>query len=182
MKPDLPNIDPVMGDKGGLYVETGLVELFQMLRRSWLLGTPNAFEAETLAGRPVSGLEDLRSQLQAIGFSAGLVTSAEAMAPDISGRGVFCFDAAETTLVEHRGVAFEREPNGVGDFIAALSTGLYAPGQGLPQRTAGVARRWSGCWNARRRWVWVNWRWCKRRPTGRLRWIRPMRPLAQSPA
>ena len=139
-KPDLPIIiDPVMGDKGRLYVETGLVELFQNAAPGLAsLITPNAFEAETLAGRPVSGLEDLRSQLQAIGFSAGLVTSAEAMAPDISGRGVFCFDAAETTLVEHRGIAFEREPNGVGDFIAALSTGLYTPGQGLPQRTARI--------------------------------------------
>ena len=139
-KPDLPIIiDPVMGDKGRLYVEAGLVELFRAAAPGLAsLITPNAFEAETLVGRAVTCLDDLRSQLQAIGFDAGLVTSAESMAPDISGRGVFCFDAAETTLVEHRGIAFEREPNGVGDFIAALSTGLYTPGQGLPQRTARI--------------------------------------------
>ncbi|MEC8274472.1 MAG: hypothetical protein VX005_01525, partial [Pseudomonadota bacterium] len=32
----------------------------------------------------------------------------------------------------------EREPNGVGDFIAALSTGLYTSGKGLTQRTARI--------------------------------------------
>ena len=66
------------------------------------------------------------------------MTSAESMAPDIGGRGVFCFDAAEAALIEQPAVTFEREPNGVGDFIAALSTGLYSPGTGLTQRTARI--------------------------------------------
>lgn len=139
-KPGLPIvIDPVMGDKGRLYVEAGLVELFRTAAPGLAsLITPNAFEAETLAGRAAAGLDDLRGELQAIGFPAGLVTSAESMAPDIGGRGVFCFDAAEAALIEHPAVTFEREPNGVGDFIAALSTGLYSPGTGLTQRTARI--------------------------------------------
>ena len=138
--PDLPIIiDPVMGDKGRLYVEAGLVELFRNAAPGLAsLITPNAFEAETLVGRAVTGLDDLRSELQAIGYAAGLVTSAETMVPDTFGRGVLCFDAAEAALIEHPAVTFEREPNGVGDFIAALSTGLYAPGKGLTQRTARI--------------------------------------------
>jgi len=42
-------------------------------------------------------------------------------------------------MVHHEGLSFQREPNGVGDFVAALSAGLYAQGT-LLERTERISK------------------------------------------
>ena len=136
-RPELPIIiDPVMGDKGRLYVEAGLVDQFRTAAPELAsLVTPNAFEAATLADDTLASPEDMAQRLKARGFGSGLITSAETLSPDTGKRGVYCFDQTGTAMIEHRLVAFEREPNGVGDFVAALSAGLYGLEQPLVART-----------------------------------------------
>ena len=158
-KPDLPIIvDPVMGDKGRLYVDPALPGVYRERTPSLAsLITPNAFEAVTLLDQPAPpGLEALAAGLSGLGFGAGAVTSAETLlSPPIAAtdttadtataaetgpraKAIFTFDSAETKRIDHEGVIFPRDPNGVGDFVAALSAGLYPLGS-LAERTGWIA-------------------------------------------
>ena len=139
-KPDLPIIvDPVMGDKGKLYVDPGLVTVFRERVPSLAtLITPNAFEAQTLAGHDPSTIDDLLAPLIAGGFASGLITSAETLLSASSERAILCFENGQHQIIRHPGLSFARDPNGVGDFVAALSAGLHGQGT-LAERTERIA-------------------------------------------
>lgn len=140
-KPDLPIIiDPVMGDKGRLYVDPALVTVFRERAPSLAsLITPNVFEAQTLIDAQEPGLTRLAHRLQQAGFAQGLITSAETLLPASSDRAIMCFEPQGQSIVHHEGLSFQREPNGVGDFVAALSAGLYGQGT-LHQRTERISK------------------------------------------
>jgi len=142
-KPGLPIIvDPVMGDKGRLYVEAPLVATYRERVPSLAsLITPNAFEARTLVGRETDDLtlDDLVAALTAKGMASGLVTSAETFVEGASDRAILSFEQGASTLTRHASVGFARDPNGVGDFVAALSAGLYGQGT-LAARTDRIAK------------------------------------------
>jgi len=140
-KPDLPIIvDPVMGDNGKLYVDPGLVAVFRERVPSLAsLITPNAFEAQTLVGEEPAETDVLLERLISGGFSSGLITSAETLLPASSDRAILCFSPEEHQIIRHPGLSFARDPNGVGDFVAALSAGLYGQGT-LSERTERIAR------------------------------------------
>ena len=139
-KPDLPIIvDPVMGDKGRLYVDPALPAVYRDRAPSLAsLITPNAFEAETLLGASPSGLEGLVKGLQDRGFDAGVITSAETLAEVSAAKAILAFEGSQQTLIEHDAVVFPRDPNGVGDVVAALSAGLYGIGS-LAERTGWIS-------------------------------------------
>ncbi len=146
-KPDLPIIvDPVMGDKGRLYVEPSLVSLYRERAPSLAsLITPNAFEAQTLAALETGTAAELVTALRATGFAQGVITSAESL-PDVAqgtggDKALITFEANgdKHDMIRHPGVVFPRDPNGVGDFVAALSAGLYGQGS-LRARTERITR------------------------------------------
>jgi len=142
-KPDLPIIvDPVMGDKGRLYVEPGLVGAYRdRVPGLASLITPNAFEAQTLNGTESSDLDGLVAGLRLGGFDEGLITSAETLLDPTPERAILCYERGGNghRLVRHEGLQFQRDPNGVGDFVAALSAGLYGQGS-LHDRAERIAR------------------------------------------
>jgi len=142
-KPDLPIIiDPVMGDKGRLYVDPALVGVFRERVPSLAsLITPNAFEAQTLTGLENPTLGALVKAFRAMGLDEGLITSAETLLAETEQRAILCFERGATDfhLTRHEALTFDREPNGVGDFVAALSAGLYGEGD-LLSRTDRIAR------------------------------------------
>ena len=142
-KPDLPIIvDPVMGDKGRLYVEPALVAVYRdRVPGLASLITPNAFEAQTLNSAQTDDPTALVRGLRLAGFDEGLITSAETLLEPTPERAILCFDRSSTDhrLVRHEGLHFQRDPNGVGDFVAALSAGLYDQGS-LHDRTERIAR------------------------------------------
>jgi pyridoxine kinase len=140
-KPDLPIIiDPVMGDKGRLYVDPALVTVFRERAPSLAsLITPNVFEAQTLIDRAEAQIDSLAGGLEQSGFQNGLITSAETLLPPSPNRAILGFEPSGHSIVHHEGLSFQREPNGVGDFVAALSAGLYGQGT-LLDRTKRISR------------------------------------------
>lgn len=140
-KPNLPIIiDPVMGDKGRLYVDPALVTVFRERAPSLAsLITPNLFEAQTLVDATEQELDRLVIGLEQTGFASGLITSAETLLSPSPNRAILCFEPNRQNMVHHEGLSFQREPNGVGDFVAALSAGLYAQGT-LLERTERISK------------------------------------------
>ena len=125
-----------MGDKGRLYVDPALVTVFRERAPSLAsLITPNVFEAQTLVDDGEANLHTLAENLEQAGFAEGLITSAETLLPPSPDRAILCFEPSGQKFVHHEGLSFQREPNGVGDFVAALSAGLYGQGSLLDRTT-----------------------------------------------
>jgi pyridoxine kinase len=131
--------DPVMGDKGGLYVpEATAAAIRDRLMLLADIATPNRYELEWMAG---TGLPDLRSTIaaaRAAGPATMLVTSAPAMMADSAAN--LLVTGNQALLAEHRLV--ERPPNGLGDLTAAVYLARVLagrkPAEALQSTTAAV--------------------------------------------
>jgi pyridoxine kinase len=126
--------DPVIGDNGRVYVRDGVEQAIreQLLPLADVL-TPNHFELERLAGRPVASLEQAVSAARALiqlGPKVVVVTSVQ--------HGQAATDQVETLAVTADAVwvatclRLGRVPNGGGDLLAALLLGRLASGYSLP--------------------------------------------------
>ncbi len=109
--------DPVMGDKGGLYIPQATAEAIRdHLLPLASLATPNRFELAWLAGRESHDNHGLMDAALTLGPSRVLVTSAYALMAGnvanlyLSGRSAF--------LAEHRMI--DDPPNGPGDLLSAV--------------------------------------------------------------
>ncbi len=113
--------DPVIGDEGRLFVAEGLIQVFRdSLVPAASVVTPNQFELETLAGRPVRTMETLRTAADALMLRAQRVVVTGCALDDAPA------DVIETIVCgtgsPHR-IAAKRlpiRPNGAGDLFAAL--------------------------------------------------------------
>jgi pyridoxine kinase len=118
--------DPVMGDRGGLYVPEETAEAIRdRLVPIADIATPNRFELEWMSG---ARLDDIKS-VMAAALHAGppimLVTSAPAMMA--GGTGNLLLTSSEALLSEHR--IIEQPPNGLGDLTAAVFLSRLLDGQ-----------------------------------------------------
>ncbi len=123
--------DPVIGDVGrGIFVRPGIPEFMRehAVPAADLI-TPNQFELELLAGRRISGLDDLNVALDtahALGPSVVLVTSVQ-LADTPAGRiDMVASDARSRWRV--RTPMLPLSINGAGDAVAALFFVHYARG------------------------------------------------------
>ena len=113
-------VDPVLGDEGrGFFVSDEVCQAVkaELIPRADLV-TPNVFELEFLAGRPLHGVSDLIAAARGLKRPA-LVTSAPAGEGEI---GVLYVDETTVVLAAHR--RLKTVPQGTGDLICAL----YAAG------------------------------------------------------
>lgn len=120
--------DPVIGDKGGLYVAEALA---QGMRDQLLpladIATPNRYELEWLTD---TRLDDMRATMAAALAAPPptmLVTSAPAMMAN--GTGNLLVTQTQALLAEHRTV--DRPPNGLGDLSAAVFLARLLAGQSM---------------------------------------------------
>ncbi len=118
--------DPVMGDKGGLYVpETTAAAMRDLLLPLADVATPNRYELEWIAGRRLDDLSAIVTAARRIGPPRMLVTSAPGRAEgDI---GNLLVTPRDALLAEHRQI--DGPPSGMGDltssvFLARLLAGL----------------------------------------------------------
>ncbi len=139
-KPDLIYLcDPVIGDRGGLYVEEGIAaEIRDSLLPLASIITPNRFELGWLSGQDTSSNDGICTAFERLGVPEGVVTSAHAMmAGSIAN---LHFGTGVTLLAEHR--ELERVPNGLGDLLSALFLAQRLGGQegevALERAVAGV--------------------------------------------
>lgn len=118
--------DPVIGDRGGLYVPQATAEAI----RDHLLpladiATPNRAELDWLAGRQCETLEQIAATARGLPPKAMLVTSA----PAGEGRiGNLWVESDAALLAGHDVVA--TPPNGLGDLTAALLLAQRLEGKG----------------------------------------------------
>lgn len=128
VRPDAPwCCDPVMGDReAGLYVERPVADFFRAHAARADILTPNHFELEVLAGRPLPSLSavlDAAAALRACGPRLLLVSSVDA--PDLPE------DQLGTLLVTDRCAWIAGTPRlplaakGAGDLLAALFLGRW---------------------------------------------------------
>jgi pyridoxine kinase len=111
-------VDPVLGDAGqGFFVSEEVREAVkaELLPRADLV-TPNLFELEFLAGRPLDGLADIIAAARELKRPA-LVTSAPAGEGEI---GALYVDETTAVLAAHR--RLKVVPQGTGDLICVLYT------------------------------------------------------------
>lgn len=124
------HIDPVMGDRNdGLYVNEGLVAQYRDLLVPLADGmTPNHFELELLAGRPLSSLDEVVAaarELIARGPGWIVVTSAAPMAAAPGTLQLAVVTRDEATVVTHPEIAIPPSVHGTGDvFMAGVTAGL----------------------------------------------------------
>lgn len=118
--------DPVIGDKGGLYVpEATAVAIRDRLMSIADVATPNRYELSWMAGEP---LDDISSVLRAASDAAPstmLVTSAPAMMNGSIAN--LLLTPSRAHLAEHR--LIDRPPNGLGDLTAAVYLARHLAGQ-----------------------------------------------------
>jgi pyridoxine kinase len=118
--------DPIMGDKGGLYVAR---EIAEALRDRLLpvadIATPNRFELEWTSGAKLDAIKSVMSAALDAGPPTMLVTSAPAMMS--GGTGNLLLTANDALLSEHR--IIERPPNGLGDLTSAVFLARWLDGQ-----------------------------------------------------
>jgi pyridoxine kinase len=106
--------DPVLGDTGGFYVSDEIAHaMTQKLVPAADLITPNAWELETIAGKPVTNLRDMRAAAQSLGKPV-LVTSA----PSQTGAAAAYVSGQTAWLVETPRAP--SAPKGTGDLFTAL--------------------------------------------------------------
>ena len=132
-------VDPVLGDAGrGFFVSDEVCQAVkaELVPRADLV-TPNIFELEFLAGRPLDSVSDIIAAARGLKRPA-LVTSAPAGEGEI---GVLYVDEASAVLAAHR--RLKTVPQGTGDLICALYTaGLIeglAPAAALERATRATA-------------------------------------------
>ncbi len=116
--PDLLYLcDPVMGDKGGLYVPA---ETAQAIRDELVplaaVATPNRYELAWMSGAELETNTDIMDAALALGPAKMLVTSSVPMMS--GGIGNLFLSGSHALLAEHR--AIENVPNGLGDLLASL--------------------------------------------------------------
>jgi pyridoxine kinase len=131
--------DPVMGDRGGLYVPVATAAaICNVLMPLADIATPNRHELEWMAGDPLSDMRAILAAAERAGPARMLVTSAPAMLA--GGMGNLLVGPARTLLAEHR--AIENPPNGLGDLTAAVFLARILDGMGdekaLQSTTAAV--------------------------------------------
>lgn len=118
--------DPVIGDKGGLYVpEATAVAIRDRLMPIADVATPNRYELSWMAGEP---LDDISAVLRAASDAAPptmLVTSAPAMMNGSIAN--LLLTPSRAHLAEHR--LIDRPPNGLGDLTAAVYLARHLAGQ-----------------------------------------------------
>ncbi len=131
--------DPVIGDRGGLYVPETLAESIRdRLLPLADIATPNRFELEWLTGAPLPDLPAAMSAALHAGPPIMMVTSAPAT--HAGGIGNLLLTGNEALLAEHRMVP--DAPHGLGDltaavFLARLMDGIPHP-KALQSTTAAV--------------------------------------------
>jgi len=131
--------DPIMGDKGGLYVpEATAVALRDVLLPIADVATPNLYELAWIAGRDVDHIDDAMAAAAEASPKTMLVTSSPGSVPgNIANLLLTPYGAY---LAEHRAV--ENPTKGPGDLTAALYTAWIlkglAPGEALRRATASV--------------------------------------------
>ncbi len=108
--------DPVIGDAGGLYVPA---DLALAIRETLLpladIATPNRFELEWLAGRPLDDTDRIVEAARGLAPAETLVTSAPAGDPARIGNLLVA--GSEAVLAAH--ARADRPPHGTGDLFAA---------------------------------------------------------------
>lgn len=132
-------VDPVLGDTGrGFFVSEDVCRAVasHLVPRADVI-TPNLFELEYLAGRPLADSAAVIAAARDLG-PAALVTSALATEDRI---GALYVDRASATLASHRRLA--QVPQGTGDllcalFAAAMLEGL-TPAAALDRAVRGMA-------------------------------------------
>jgi pyridoxine kinase len=118
--------DPVMGDKGGLYVpETTATAIRDRLMPLADIATPNRYELEWMTGADLPDLKSTVAAARAANPATMLVTSAPAMMANSAGN--LLVTTKHALLAEHRLV--ERPPNGLGDLTAAVYLGRVLSGR-----------------------------------------------------
>ena len=117
--PDLIYVcDPVIGDKGGLYVPTEVAEAIKAeLIPLATIATPNRYELAFLIGRELSSNHEIMQAALELGPAQMLVTSAEPLMS--GGTGNLYVSDKSAILAEHRAIA--NAPNGLGDLFGALT-------------------------------------------------------------
>jgi pyridoxine kinase len=131
--------DPVMGDKGGLYVpEATAAAIRDRLMPLADIATPNRYELEWMTGTDQPDLRSTVAAARAAGPATMLVTSAPAMMAGSTANLLVTGDQA--LLAEHR--LLERPPNGLGDLTAAVYLARVLagrrPAEALQSATAAV--------------------------------------------
>lgn len=131
--------DPVMGDKGGLYVpEATAVAIRDLLMPVADVATPNRYELAWMTGNPLDDVSSLLQAAQDAAPPAMLVTSAPAMMNGSIAN--LLLTPSQALLAEHRMI--DRPPNGLGDLTAAVYLARLlsgqAPEKALQSTTAAV--------------------------------------------
>ncbi|GAB4350477.1 MAG: pyridoxal kinase PdxY [Oricola sp.] len=116
--PDAVHVcDPVLGDRGGLYVPEQVAEAIRdLLFATADIVTPNRHEFAWLTGTEAATNEDIRAAAGGLAMRHVLVTSAHSLLA--GGTGNLLVSGRHATLVEHRHI--DNPPNGPGDLTAAL--------------------------------------------------------------
>ncbi|MBT9372704.1 pyridoxal kinase PdxY [Rhizobium sp. CSW-27] len=116
--PDLLYVcDPVMGDKGGLYVPEATAEAIRdHLIPLASLATPNRYELAWLSGASLDSNQAVMDAALALGPPRMLVTSAVPMMA--GGTGNLYLTGSHALLAEHR--LIDNPPNGLGDLLSAV--------------------------------------------------------------
>lgn len=109
--------DPVIGDKGGLYVpEATATAIRDQLIPLASIATPNRYELEWLCNASLPDNNALMRAAATLGPQRMLVTSAIAMMENSTGS--LFLAGKEALMAEHREIA--DPPNGPGDLLAAI--------------------------------------------------------------
>ncbi len=109
--------DPVMGDKGGLYVPAATAQAMRdILLPIADVATPNRYELEWIAGRRLDNLGAVVEAARALGPQRMLVTSAPATFA--GGIGNLLVTPTDAVLAEHPQIS--GPPNGMGDLTSAV--------------------------------------------------------------
>lgn len=117
--------DPVIGDRGGLYVpEETATAIRDGLFAIADLATPNRFELEWLIGRTLGDNTAVVDAARMAPAPCMVVTSAHPMLKN--GTGNLLVTDSRATLAEHR--LLPDPPNGLGDLISALFTAHLVSG------------------------------------------------------
>jgi pyridoxine kinase len=127
--------DPVIGDKGGLYVQADVAEAIKAeLLPLATIATPNRYELAWLVRRDLNSNHEFMLAALELGPKKMLVTSADAMMS--GGTGNLYVDDKAAILAEHR--AIDNAPNGLGDLFGALTLARMLQGHG-PERVLQLA-------------------------------------------
>ena len=139
--------DPVMGDdEPGFFVRKGIPEFFaECAVPAADILTPNRFELETLAGGPVTTMDEALAAARRLLARGPRLILATGLAPPFvaSGQiGTLAVAPKSAFLATTPELSFDPAPNGTGDLLAALFLGHFLAGlgteQALEQAVAGL--------------------------------------------